>query len=68
MHFDIRWREGREEAPCASPWTAEGGRRNMLAVDVVKEKERRWRLGKLEGWEWKIAKGKRRGVLFIDMW
>jgi hypothetical protein len=34
----VRWREGRE-APCASPWTAEGGRRNVLAVDAVKEKE-----------------------------
>jgi hypothetical protein len=27
-----------------------------------------WRLEIFEGWEWKIAKGKGRGVLFIDMW
>jgi hypothetical protein len=31
---------GRAELPAGcSPWTAEGGRRNMLAVDAMKEKE-----------------------------
>jgi hypothetical protein len=50
----VRWREGRE-APCASPWTAEGGRRNMLAVVVVKEKEK-------ETGKEKVAARKVRGV------
>jgi hypothetical protein len=44
---------GRAELPAGcSPWTAEGGRRNMLVVDAMKEKE----TGKEKVAEWKISK------------
>jgi hypothetical protein len=58
--------KGREGAP----W--EGARRpwSFCAGCCVREKKagkRKWRLGKMEGWECKNAKCKGRGILFIDM-
>jgi hypothetical protein len=38
-----------------------------LAAAVVEQGGRSWRLEIFEGWEWKIAKGKGRELLFIDM-
>jgi hypothetical protein len=38
------------------------------SVGCEEERERvLWRLGKIEGWEWKIAKCKGRGLVFIGM-
>jgi hypothetical protein len=38
-----------------------------LAAAAVEQGGRSWRLEIFEGWEWKIAKGKGRELLFIDM-
>jgi hypothetical protein len=44
----------------------QGGRRGALLLRVGENRKREWRLRKIEGWEWKIAKCKRRGILFIE--
>jgi hypothetical protein len=38
-----------------------------LAAAAVEQGGRSWRLEIFEGWEWKIAKGKGRELLFTDM-
>jgi hypothetical protein len=53
-HREQRSGHGRKKAWAVAVWEKKTGRKRM------------WRLGKIEGWEWKIAKCKRRGILFIE--
>jgi hypothetical protein len=57
----------RSQAPCLLPWSREE-ERGALLLRVGEEgmEERLWRLKKMEGWEWKIAKCKGRWILFIE--
>jgi hypothetical protein len=40
----------------------------LQRVGEEARERRKWRLGELEGWEWKFPNLQGRGVLFIDMW
>jgi hypothetical protein len=40
----------RSTAPCAL------GKKVLLCVGEKARERRKWRLGKIEGWEWKISK------------
>jgi hypothetical protein len=53
-HREQRSSHGRKKAWAATVWEKKKGRK------------RKWWLGKIEGWEWKIAKCKGRGILFIE--
>jgi hypothetical protein len=45
------------------PWGNQRGRRHVGEED---REERLWQLKEMEGWEWKMAKCKGRGSVFIE--
>jgi hypothetical protein len=58
-------REGRRaQGAEVRPWEEEGV--GYCRVEKKTGRKRKWQLGKIEGWEWKIAKCKGRGILFIE--